>query len=309
MYRFKSRRVRGFSLIELLVVVAIIAVLLGLLVPAVQRVREAANRVKCANNLKQLGLACHSCVDAYGRLPPGIGWFPGKKPAAGNGYGNGIFHLLPFIEQQDLHDSSLGSNGAYDPGNNTVYAKSLLILNCPSDPSVGAGGSATYQDKPWGASSIAGNAQVFSTVDPATGKLLRVDGATRLADLDPKGPSNIILFAEKYARCTNLVWSDDEGGSLWAYDVVGNGAKPLHPGFEISWAAYTVGPDSLFQVNPPPDNCDPTLASSGHVGGMNVCLADGHVHFISARISGTTWWAHCTPFPDPRYPLGADWDN
>src|SRR5579884_2313040 len=97
---------RGFTLIELLVVIAIIAILIALLVPAVQKVREAAARTQCENNLKQLALATHNCNDQFKVLPPVFGWYPStNNGVSGGGYGTVLFHLLPYIEQQNLYKS------------------------------------------------------------------------------------------------------------------------------------------------------------------------------------------------------------
>jgi prepilin-type N-terminal cleavage/methylation domain-containing protein len=122
---------RAFTLIELLVVLAILAVLIALLVPAVQKVREAANRIQCANNLKQLGLALHAHHDGKGAFPPGV---VADSSDLRNGRHSGLVYLLPYLEQQALYSRYDFNLTWRDPPNLAVAQTRVPVFLCPSGP-------------------------------------------------------------------------------------------------------------------------------------------------------------------------------
>jgi prepilin-type N-terminal cleavage/methylation domain-containing protein/prepilin-type processing-associated H-X9-DG protein len=127
-----SARRRGFTLVELLVVIAIIAVLIALLLPAVQKVREAANRSQCQNNLKQIGLALHSYESAYARLPPNSVPMTGSTSTAfGDRYGWPVL-VLPYLEQQQLFLTVDMSKRYFDPANEAAASTRVKSYVCPS---------------------------------------------------------------------------------------------------------------------------------------------------------------------------------
>jgi prepilin-type N-terminal cleavage/methylation domain-containing protein len=284
-------RPSGFTLLELLVVIGIIAVLIGLLLPAVQRVRESSSRIRCMNNLKQIGTALHNANDTHGWMPPGIGPYPGEAP--GSVRANVLFHILPFLEKDNLHRQV--RPGGLSPGNDPHVRDQIIPTYwCKSDPSASGGVVRDNEGNAYAVGNYVGNALVFSDVDPITFTFRDPKGWPHLMSSFHDGSSNTILFVEKYARCKHDWWWP-EGGSFWAYDETDSHVQPLHPGYGISWWPPSVGYESRFQWRPRyRGGCDPTRASTAHTA-MPVLTADGSVHLLGPSVETGVWWALCTP--------------
>jgi prepilin-type N-terminal cleavage/methylation domain-containing protein len=341
----RPRSVRSaFTLIELLVVIAIIAVLIGLLLPAVQKIREAANRIKCANNLKQMALACHNYHDTNGKLPPfSIGGLPTDNS---NVQASAHFLLLPYVEQDNLYRQGFTANGAAISW--LVRTGVVKTYYCPNDTSTSEGRFSagdlsntrlSVNGVGFGVTNYAYNAQV------GTGKM----SLPNVTD----GTSNTTLFGERMGHCNGLnfpctgcrpnllassftfsIWARGpwvRGTSQWLDGVGSNSnawwdnpifdAPPKSvapnpcsgdcgprsdPNFRQNWNGGVVNPGGI-QGNPFPTGCDYRRLQALHGNIMNAALADGSVRTISSTISAATWKIVCSP-NDGLLP-GNDWNN
>jgi prepilin-type N-terminal cleavage/methylation domain-containing protein len=284
---------RAFTLIELLVVIAIIAILIGLLVPAVQKVRAAAARIQCANNMKQLGLAVANYEGTYTRLP--AGW----SSNAGTQYGSLHFFILPFIEQDNLY-AQCGNNS----WNGNGYPVKTYV--CPAD-------SSTWANYPKSGTSYAFNLEVFC---PSNG--WGVDYNTIIGNMVsgmPDGTSNTVIFAERYRYCqpswgghTDPIWAANPWSTpngQWAIpgfawnNLGGSGSYSPQTGTSDPQGSYP------FQASPSATSCNWYVTQGGHPATMNAGLGDGSVRPVNAALSVTTWNFACSP--NDGNPLGSDW--
>jgi prepilin-type processing-associated H-X9-DG protein len=277
------------TLLELLVVIGIIAVLIGLLLPAVQKVREAASRLKCQNNLKQLGLGLHDFHDTYGKFPPASaqGPLPGTWITVANvNHGWAVF-ILPYIEQQALYDLYRWDRWSADPLNQPVVAHHLRIFQCPSAPdqdrymTFGA-----FQNNGKGA---CGDYAATESVDPilvAQG-LIAAPGDYR-GVLEPNRLTCILQISDGTA---NTVLVTEDAGRPWLWRA----GKRLTDQTVLGgpWQGYNNGiilqgstPDGTARPGPCAINCtNDREVYSFHPGGANAVFADGHVRFLPAGMS------------------------
>jgi prepilin-type N-terminal cleavage/methylation domain-containing protein/prepilin-type processing-associated H-X9-DG protein len=310
-----TRTRSAFTLIELLVVIAIIAILIGLLVPAVQKVREAAARIQCQNNLHQIGLGLHNYHSSYGALPPG------SSPA---GF-TVVTLLLPFMEQDNLYNQINFNASPDDPvANGGPYGTRVKSLICPSDAFAlppGLGGNNYFAN-------YGTNIHFFQPSAAANGVFgLRDSGIVSLLAITD-GTSNTAAFSEmKKGDFNNALYSPADwlnassAGLPNTADEAYSICQSINPQ-DLSYQCFSAGgewlsDDStgtayLHAVPPNTTNCCwlanltfAATASSYHTNGVNVLLCDGSVRYVSNAISLSTWRALGTRSGGEV--LGSDW--
>ena len=299
-------RRRGFTLIELLLVIAIIAVLIGLLVPAVQMVREAANRATCGNNMKQLMLAIHNWAgDNNSRLPPANFYQIVNQKTGNAAEGSGFYALLPFYEQGNVFNAC--TQDIAKPGYLTAEFIPLAIHVCPSDPTTNGGIGSVAPNYATG--NYALNLALFG----ANGTF-NVKGAPppyKIGNI-PDGSSTTIGIVEASGCFPGFPAVDPQTGTsesymTWHWPAYPNSFGPYWPNpDELPGQANYTGLYPLPQIQVSIMLANPNLCQSYHAI-MNIALMDGSVRNISGALSQKTWTNALNPADNQV--LGPDWQD
>ena len=299
----------GFTLVELLVVISVIGLLVALLLPAVQAARESARRIQCANNLKQLALACHNYAEVYGTLPIGIPRMYDPDPALNFfGESQSIFvSMLGQLDQQPLYSAVNFSRSIFASANSTVFATGLEVLWCPSDPSIRMEVEYPLFEDPlkekFRFSSYAGCTGIWygdlsSFPDPMNparvnqiNGLFTADRGIPFAGITD-GTGQTMLLSE---RAHGLLTGEELRYWHWWADSVSNDTR--------FWTLFPLNPFRKIPDTPETySSAYKSSASSFHPNGAYFAFADGSVRFLKDSID--SWATDGT-----GYPLGVSQDT
>ncbi|HZY84444.1 MAG TPA: DUF1559 domain-containing protein [Gemmataceae bacterium] len=271
---------RAFTLIELLVVIAIIAILIGLLLPAVQKVRESASRMKCANNLKQIGLACHNYHDSQKSFPPGylaVASYSDGATDTAPGWGWAAF-LLPYLEQDNLYRQI---NFAQPVQGQPAAQAMLSGLLCPSDLPAQAPFAVTSAAlapvavlAPSSYAATCGP-DASDVADPTGLGAFYRNSQTRLTDITD-GTSQTVLVGERAWSQAMGVWAGAPAGA-----VMRAGAQNPWPNATAPAPCLVLAHNNWVNIRTDSDGGLDDF-SSNHTGGVNLLFADGSVHFVQS---------------------------
>jgi prepilin-type N-terminal cleavage/methylation domain-containing protein/prepilin-type processing-associated H-X9-DG protein len=271
---------RGFTLIEMLVVTAIVAILIALLIPAVAQCREAARRCVCKNNVAQLALALQNYEMAFGMLPPGTTNATGPiihQPSIDASHISWTVRILPYIELKNVYNHFDFNSGAYDPRNLAPQQRRLELFLCPSDgtpPQLAGGRFAT---------NYAGvHSSRVTPIDVDNDGLLYLNSSVRYAGIFD-GASYTVLVGEKMRPAELWGWASGTRDTLRNSGLLPGGALYSGTVTEFDPATQRLAQKLADEsgTDLPPNLLLPGGFASAHGGGFNVGMADGSVQFMS----------------------------